>query len=236
MIDTIYKTLLTILNKENQGYVSPTEFNLLANNVQQEIFRGYFDDYAHDKNRDNKGGLSQNYANLTFNQRQRIQQFASITPNIVVTTGTCTLPADLYFVEDNGVVTSSDQAFPASVVEEVERGQVNYLNKSIAKPSTLYPVYERYSSIIRIAPITVTKVDVRYLRKPKVPNWTYVMVANQPMYNPSDNTAQDFELHQSEFSNIVLRMLTYFGLNLREQEVINIAEALKDKSNLKENN
>ena len=40
MIDLVYSTLLTILNKELNGYVSPVEFNLLANNVQYEIYRG----------------------------------------------------------------------------------------------------------------------------------------------------------------------------------------------------
>ena len=44
MIDTIYKVLLTIINKENQGYISPEEFNLIAINVQNEIFSEYFKD------------------------------------------------------------------------------------------------------------------------------------------------------------------------------------------------
>ena len=55
------------------------------------------------------------------------------------------------------------------------------------------------------------------------------------MYDPSNASFQDFELHESEFSNIVLRMLSYFGINLREGEVMQIAELLKDKMNLKDN-
>ena len=78
MIDLIYKTLLTIINKENQGYVSPTEFNILANNVQNEIFRGYFEDENKDKTKDNKGYTNKGYANLDFNERQRINQFSEI--------------------------------------------------------------------------------------------------------------------------------------------------------------
>ena len=53
------------------------------------------------------------------------------------------------------------------------------------------------------------------------------------MYDPSNASFQDFELDSSEFYNIILRMLTYFGINLREPEVVKIAELMKDKDNVK---
>ena len=220
------------MNKENQGYISPTEFNLLANNVQNEIFRGYFTDINRDQNRENKGLTNHGYGNLDFNERQRIQQFAAITTvPINVANSNFLLPEDLYFIEDDGVVTDT-----GIVIDEVERGRINYLNRSIAKPTALYPVYERYNDNIVVAPSSVTNVQVRYLRTPKIPNWSYSLVGTEPMFNPADAAYQDFELHESEFSNIVLKMLSHFGLNLREQDVIQVAETLKDKMNLKENN
>ncbi len=39
MIDTVYRTVQTIVNKEKNGYVTPDEFNLLATKVPLEIFR-----------------------------------------------------------------------------------------------------------------------------------------------------------------------------------------------------
>ena len=33
-IDTVYKTVLLILNKENRGYMTPDEFNRTATQVQ----------------------------------------------------------------------------------------------------------------------------------------------------------------------------------------------------------
>ena len=77
---------------------------------------------------------------------------------------------------------------------------------------------------------------MRYLRTPKMPNWTYITLPNgEPMFNSGDVSYQDFELHESEFSNITLRMLSHFGINLREQDVVQIAEVLKDKMNYKDN-
>ena len=36
-IDTVYQRVLSILNKEQRGYITPQEFNLLANQAQIEI-------------------------------------------------------------------------------------------------------------------------------------------------------------------------------------------------------
>ena len=237
MIDLVYKTLLTIINKENQGYISPTEFNLLANNVQNEIFRGYFDDYTHAKYRESKGALGKTYASSTFNQRHLIQQFAVELAGLpILAGGVVDLPNDLYFIQKGGVLTSLNQPYPLRVIEEIEDGDLGYLGLSIAKPSTLYPVYRKYNDKIVIYPTTLTQIWLRYIRKPKTPNWTYFLLGGtEPMFNPANPSFQDFELHESEFSNIVLKMLSYFGINLREQEVVQIAEVLKDKMNLKSN-
>ena len=37
-IDTVYQRVLAIANKEQRGYITPQEFNLLANQAQMEIF------------------------------------------------------------------------------------------------------------------------------------------------------------------------------------------------------
>jgi hypothetical protein len=232
MIDLVYQTLLTVINKDNQGYVSPTEFNILANSVQNEIFRGYFEEVNKSKNKENRGLTNKGYGNLDFNIRQKLQQFAVPAATLAVTSGTCNLPENLYLIEDDGVSTTT-----GNVVEEVERNKINFLNKSIAKPTVLYPVYERYANSIVVSPATIPSIKLAYLRRPRFPNWSYFMLPNgQPAYNPSDGSFQDFELHSSEFSNIVLKLLSYFGISLREAEVVQIAEVLKDKQNLKENN
>ena len=40
-VNTVYTTVLTILNKEQRGYLTPFEFNSLGRQVQMEIFESY---------------------------------------------------------------------------------------------------------------------------------------------------------------------------------------------------
>ena len=43
-VNTVYKTVLLILNKEQRGYMTPEEFNRIGTQVQLEIFEKYFED------------------------------------------------------------------------------------------------------------------------------------------------------------------------------------------------
>ena len=228
MIDTIYKVLLTIINKENQGYISPEEFNLLAINVQNEIFRSYFNDENLAKNKQNRGLTNMGYGNQAFNVRQNITAFGA-NANLIAVAGVITLPTNLYLLEDNGVSTSE-----GVLIDEIERNAIVTMMRTEAAPTVLYPVYESYGSTLKVYPNTITNVNVRYIRKPLNPKWTYTVVANKEMYDPSNESFQDFELGSEEFANIVLKMLSLFGINLREAEVVQVAEQLKDKMNLKD--
>ena len=37
-IDTVHQRVLALANKENRGYITPLEFNLMANQAQMAIF------------------------------------------------------------------------------------------------------------------------------------------------------------------------------------------------------
>ena len=43
-VDTVYKTVLLILNQQQRGYMTPDEFNKVATQVQLNIFEKYEDD------------------------------------------------------------------------------------------------------------------------------------------------------------------------------------------------
>ena len=42
-VNTVYQTVLLILNKEQRGYMTPVEFNKIGTQVQLEIFETYFE-------------------------------------------------------------------------------------------------------------------------------------------------------------------------------------------------
>ena len=41
-VNRVYQAVLDIANKEQRGYITPKEFNVFANHVQDEIFTSYF--------------------------------------------------------------------------------------------------------------------------------------------------------------------------------------------------
>ena len=60
-------------------------------------------------------------------------------------------------------------------------------------------------------------VQVDYIRKPKNPNWGFVVVNDKALYNSSES--MDFELHQSEESELVYRILAYAGIAIEKPQL-----------------
>jgi hypothetical protein len=56
-VNTVYQTVLYLLNKEQRGYVTPAEFNSVADMVQKEIFNSYFPD-GNQVNRQNQNNTN----------------------------------------------------------------------------------------------------------------------------------------------------------------------------------
>lgn len=64
MINSVRNAVLTILNKNNYGYVSPSDFNLMAQNAQMEIYEEYFSNYNKVINAENGRGSGTEYADI----------------------------------------------------------------------------------------------------------------------------------------------------------------------------
>jgi hypothetical protein len=165
MIDQVFQIVKTVVNKELRGNVTPAEYNLLAKQVQDSIFREYFEEAAKDKVKENRGLTSKNFADLSLLQRQRIEMFdsvATISRNDLVNPPQYTLPDDLYFIKDNGVTWNG------RVIDESEAADIAYQGQSIAAPSETFPTYRQRRENILVIPDTIdTPITVYYLRKPR---------------------------------------------------------------------
>ena len=71
MINTVRNTVMAILNKDNNGYVTPEEFNLFAKQAQLELFEEYFYDYKNALNLQNKRLSISGYADIRFVYKER---------------------------------------------------------------------------------------------------------------------------------------------------------------------
>jgi len=75
-VNTVYKTVLYVLNKEQRGYMPPTEFNSIATQVQLEIFNSYFPD-GNQVNRVNQNNTQNDteYFNIFENLSYKLTPF-----------------------------------------------------------------------------------------------------------------------------------------------------------------
>ena len=64
MINEVRNTVLSVLNKNNYGYISPSDFNLFATNAQMEIFEDYFSNYNKAINMENTRSAGSDYAEI----------------------------------------------------------------------------------------------------------------------------------------------------------------------------
>ena len=64
MINSVRNAVLSIVNKNNYGYISPSDFNLFAQNSQMEIYEEYFSNYNKVINAENARTSGVEYADI----------------------------------------------------------------------------------------------------------------------------------------------------------------------------
>ena len=71
-INDVYQTVLVITNKDNRGYITPEEFNRLADQAQNEIFESYF---ARESGYELNANLQSDFADPVLNTSEKINVF-----------------------------------------------------------------------------------------------------------------------------------------------------------------
>ena len=217
MIDSVRDTVHDFLEKNNMGWLKPERFNNYAYLAQMEIFEEYFYDYAKWLVAQTNRQSGSMYADIPKNIREKLDIFHK-TGTLTYNTDHFEAPAEAYRIMD--VYYSGD------FVDEVsERRRVLLTRSNLTAPSTDYPVYVRKEDDVYVYPTTIiTGVTASYIRKPLDPNWTYTTVAGNPVFNQSDNNYQDFEIHPADEPRLIVKILGYSGLSIRENEVVQYAE------------
>ena len=65
MINSVRNTVLSVLNKNNYGYLSPSDFNLFAKQAQLDLFEDVFYEYNYQINKENARQSGTGYANIS---------------------------------------------------------------------------------------------------------------------------------------------------------------------------
>lgn len=118
--------------------------------------------------------------------------------------------------------------------EKVSAGKIIGLNLSnLTAPSSMFPAYTQDSTLMQIYPTSSTfvigklgQVQSAYFRYPKEPKWTYVTLGGgEPVFDQTQLDYQDFEMPQEDEFKLVMKILQYCGVSIRENEVTQFAMA-----------
>ena len=131
-----------------------------------------------------------------------------------------------------GTVIYSTGALPTQELERVDRGELYHLLSSkLTAPTTTYPIYVYERQKLFVYPQTIqTGVQATYIRKPVDPIWNFTLSGNAYVYNP--DTSLNFELHDSEQTEIVLKVLLYAGVVVKDPTIIQVANQQISQENI----
>ena len=229
-VDTVYQKVLALANKEQRGYITPQEFNLLADKAQNEIYENYFHQA---KNSNAKIKDDDNYTDTLEMIETKLNPFYKQSLNVNNTNGVLSLknpvPSDSTNYQNDDIYRIISISYLVNsknrVVTEVNRSEWNLITEnsdSVLYPTTSRPIYYRYNNVEQIsvlpAPSNGTIFTVTYYKIPTAPKWDYVVVNDKALYN--SNSSVDFELHVSEEEPLVLRILMLAGLTIQRPDII----------------
>jgi len=146
-------------------------------------------------------------------------------------------PADIfpnlgeeYVIYDDSVVNEA---------EKVTHSKITMLNNSLlTAPSTMFPAYTQQEPTLSLFPPSINTmgaVQCQYIRYPRDPNWTYVnLIGGEPSFDQSQPDYQDFELSISDEPTLVLKILQYAGMSIREVAAVQFGQGLENMEDQQE--
>jgi len=190
-VDTVYKTVLLILNNEQRGYMTPDEFNKIGTQVQREIFERYFED-LNQQLRIPQSDMD--YSNRVAITDEKIAEFKTESDAISTGANTFTLPSDLYRL---GSLTYERPGFMPVEVQRVGRAEFYNIRKSpLTTPTNSKPIYLYEDNKVEVYPNTITNdIKSQYVKKPNDVRWGYEIgnlgqyLYTEYKYNPNDLVA-----------------------------------------------
>lgn len=241
MINSVRNTVLSILNKNNYGYISPSDFNLFAKQAQLEIYEEYVSGFNRQVVLANARRSGTEYADMEklFAEFMDIflvqNNLSHVANNEYLLPSQTTTGDDYYRIETVHLLDVS-----GNVVAELEKVGPHriqlLLSSNLTQPSNLWPVYYAKGNSLFAYPTTINApnlVSATYMRYPNDPKWTYVsLLGGEPSFDQSQPDYQDFELPIDEEPNIVNKILQYAGMSIREIQAVQFGQAQEQQDKI----
>ena len=208
-IDTVYQRVLVLANKEQRGYITPQEFNLLANQAKQELFEAYVYDLNQRKRLEPEKSRITGEEDIETLLEEKLAPFTTVLPVL----GGTVYP-DNYTIGKIFVNEYECEKLPRNEVLNIMASSrhLGLLSKSPIYCDSAIPGQD----VLVVSEIgqTVNGVNCEVITKPPKVTWDYVIVNGKALYNPQRTI--DFILHDSEETNLVIKILEMSGIVLNK--------------------
>ena len=219
-INDMYQICQYAINKAQNGYLTPSQFNLLANQAQtsyQDYLLGEFQQYQY--------GRPQAKVNYSQNSdtRQRLTPFIAETTLTVLGTGNVNYPTD-YLQTDSMRTTANDR------IRFIQQDSIySYVNSQI-DPIATNPVYLLGDVGFLFYPATIGTAVLTYIKNAPTMVWAYTLDANnRPVFAPAGQTQPPVQYPVSgtveplwydiDKLEIIARILKLVGVSLQDGQV-----------------
>tara|TARA_R100001443_G_scaffold16412_1_gene26453 strand:- start:5233 stop:5931 length:699 start_codon:yes stop_codon:yes gene_type:complete len=225
-VNTVYQTVLLILNQQQRGYITPDEFNKIATQAQLTMFEAY----ASDLNQQYR--LPDNdteYADRVKNIQQKLQFFqrvgstAYVGPQFKLTTAGSDVLYRLGSVFYKNIELS----------QYSQRNEITQLLLSpLTQPTEKFPIYLYENDGLYVYPTTIQNdITFSYLAKPRDVVWGFTTGA-QGQYLYASGTSVQFDLDVTEQDELIMRILAYAGVIIQDPTIIQTAsQAVANQDN-----
>ena len=247
-INDVYQTVLYIINKEQRGYITPAEFNSLAAQVQDEIFQSYFPD-GNQVNRQIQNNTQNDteFFNIFDNINYKLYPFQKDLTFTYNTANQGWIFLETDTIHKTGDVISTYIGNPTynSITQVYSKKDYNKITRSkLTAPTKQFPAaFETSTTIgtstqapnqflLKISPLP-SSVSINCLLRPSSPNWTFT-IGSLGQYIFNEQFATNFQLDNSEKTNLIVNILKYCGIIINNPTVIQIAEQEAQQTSINE--
>ena len=220
-VNSVYRVILSVLNKEQRGYLTPDQFNRLGKQAQLGLLDKSFYDYNRHLTRRNIQGVNSEYGDIADRIEEKIDVLSreasiSLTNGVYDTTNLSDTIYKIIQLTANNRVTE---------IEQLKKSELTYMNASkLTAPTANFPAYYLEGDNIKVFPTTIDSATLDYIKKPADPKWAFT-TGNGGQYTYDESNSVDFEIHPSEETDLVVKILALAGVVIKDPTVIQIAQA-----------
>lgn len=218
--DEMYRIEQYILNKNQNGNLTPEQFNLINNEAQFDYLNYLLGDFR-------KYMPGRPIPPVAWGMTARIRE--SLTPFIQPAT-TLTVNPTTGLADNPPDYEMWDAMYWGIYKQRVKFIQqerlASHLNSSI-NPIQRNPVFLSVYRGFEVYPTNIGTTQISYIRTPRTINWAYTNdIYGRPIYNAAASSHPEWQ--RFDCLEIMARALRMVGVNLQSAEVSQYAETIKN--------